>query len=610
MASVNLYRNGGLGFGRWVEDNVCLPVYPPGSVIPEWTPVKDLSREPNPETRRSYWDMWCEQKRIAEECLALDPETGRFVYRVLVFCWMRGEGKSLFVCLLQLWKFFNWPKQLIVLGANSKDQSKFVHFDIMTSIILNSPKLLSKIGTKNIQEKEIRIRDGSGNVASSIRSISSFSGIVSNITGYTFSEIFDLKNHKFFYQLDGSIRNIPMALGTIDSTVSDKTHPLYKLYDTWKKKKDPTLYFSHRQSDKGDAKDFWNPMMTQIQLDSYRNRFPDVEFAQYFKNTWEAGQKRVFTDEMIEATHYIGMDSQIGLGIPIIEQLTKITRLGETKKKMEETMTNLGSIDGITAQQEHIRRRLIPIEEVYTLKTPNAHPRMADLRDMENLTNTYDTDWMILAGIDRSDPMKKQWAARTILTVIAKGLPGSRSRPEMYYDETVKKYIYFLLYIAHIETASLSDIKGELVEVMYTYNGIDVMGAERWGMWDIGDFCEENNIIFEPVFPTYDKQRDAFSELYTLYKTGMFKAPSVAIAGAKSEDILEEEARNFDHDPIRRWYGSVEKQEKYGVQDDCMFSLAWGVYSGRNYGVEYFREMREQISFGEFHTDKTLHGEY
>ncbi len=101
----------------------------------------------------------------------------------------------------------------------------------MTDIILNSPKLLKDLGGKtNIKEKEIRLRDAEGNVKSIIKPISSFTGIVSNITGYTFSEIFAMKNPRFFTQLDGSIRNIPNALGCIDSTVSDKNHVLYKIY--------------------------------------------------------------------------------------------------------------------------------------------------------------------------------------------------------------------------------------------------------------------------------------------------------------------------------------------------------------------------------------------
>jgi hypothetical protein len=97
----------------------------------------------------------------------------------------------------------------------------------MRDIILNSPDLLMEVGgARNIQEKQIHIKNELNKVESFIRAISSFSGIVSNITGYTFSEIFDMKNPKFFVQLDGSTRNIPNALGVIDSMALQGTFPM------------------------------------------------------------------------------------------------------------------------------------------------------------------------------------------------------------------------------------------------------------------------------------------------------------------------------------------------------------------------------------------------
>jgi hypothetical protein len=93
-------------------------------------------------------------------------ENGQFKYRLICFCEPRGEGKSFKAVLIQMWKFFNWGKQQIMLCANSKDQSKFVHFDEITSIIRNSPNLINIVGKKNIQEKEVRLKDARGNVVS------------------------------------------------------------------------------------------------------------------------------------------------------------------------------------------------------------------------------------------------------------------------------------------------------------------------------------------------------------------------------------------------------------------------------------------------------------
>jgi hypothetical protein len=114
---------------KWVEDFCYIPIYPEGSDIAIWTPMHSLPTEKNPDTGKSYRDIWEGQQEVLRE--ALKMKNKRFIYRLIVLCWMRGEGKSLLACLIQLWKFFNWPRQQIMLGANSKDQVKFVHYDIM-----------------------------------------------------------------------------------------------------------------------------------------------------------------------------------------------------------------------------------------------------------------------------------------------------------------------------------------------------------------------------------------------------------------------------------------------------------------------------------------------
>jgi hypothetical protein len=85
------YRDGGDGFCKWVEDHICLPVYPEGSPIPVWTPVNNMSSEKHPITGRSYIDIWDNQKVIAKEALVM--VNGKFKHRLIIFVWMRGEGK-------------------------------------------------------------------------------------------------------------------------------------------------------------------------------------------------------------------------------------------------------------------------------------------------------------------------------------------------------------------------------------------------------------------------------------------------------------------------------------------------------------------------------------
>jgi len=597
------YRSGGDGFIKWCEGNVCIPVYKEGTDIPNWTSMGELSAKPNPYTGRSYKGMWESQKPIVKEALKMKDK--RFIYALIVLCWMRGDGKSLLAVLIQLWKFFCFPKQQIMLGANSRDQIKFVHFDIMKDIILNSPKLLMIVGKNNIQEKEIRLRNSRGDVVSMIRAISSFSGIVSNITGFTFSEIFDMKNPRFYSQLYGSIRNMPNALGVIDSTVSDKQHILYQLYNNWKKGLNERLFFSYRSSPNLRHDDFWNPQMTQQQLNSYSVDLPIADVARYFKNIWEAGSRKIFPPEAIMASRYLGIDKHLKFG----EDLISVCRdyLDMTHKREKNTEIAADTQAAIKVEKVFKRKlgtlneRLWPVKHKVNLNKSD-FSQFATLQEVQDLSELYQTDFAILSGCDRADPQSTGSNARTIFTVVAKGLPGSKKinkkREILADDNFIPKYIYITLGYVHVYTSSLEDIKECIKEAIIEYDTLDSFCSERWGVWDLIPWLEEQAVQYEIINPTYDIQRAAFSEFYNLLVGARFKMPPHSVTGSKTDDLCQEEAEIFDHDSIKRKYGSPQKGERYGIQDDSIYSLGYAIYGGRELNVMDFREIRSKKNFG------------
>lgn len=605
------YRDGGEGFVQWCNDNVCVPIYPPGSATVAWILMKDLPQELHQETMKSYATMWWTQQDICRR--ALKMKDGRFLYRLIVLCWQRGEGKSLLACLIQLWKFFNFPRQQIMLGANSKDQVKFVHYDIMRDIILNSPNLLAAVGKRNIQEKEIRLKGTDGQVRSLIRSISSFSGIVSNITGYTFSEIFDMKKPKFFVQLDGSIRNMPNALGVIDSTVSEKTHILYQLHESYVTKQTNTVYFDYRCSRTGDIDDYMNPHMTAGQLADYKAKFPFGEFERYFLNIWEAGRTQIFTQAMIDATRIIAIDGDYLNNKSIMEACQRridiLNSVDSNNQKGFDT-------DFLYNQIQDIDKRFQYIDNIARIDPMSMYPMTFDM--LMGLSQIFDTDWSVLVGLDFGDPLATRGQARTILTAIAKGLVGSKSNPLIArLSEAAPKYFYVLLYLCNIENHAVNSVKETMDLIDVEYDGIDVVCSERWGAWDIGGWCEERAIQFEAIYPNYDRQKAAFKEFYICCKEGRFKSPFVPVAGSKTEDILREEMGAFDHwtkssDPTTSSYmfGSREKFERGGIQDDSVYSTGWALYGGRELGVTDFRIRRSSVGFGFFSPGQGLLAKY
>lgn len=603
------YRSGGDGFIKWMEDKVYFPITPFDSDIPVWTPVGNLPDEKHPETGRSYKDMWEMQKPIFREALRM--ENNRFIYRLIILCWQRGEGKSLILCCIFLWKFFEFARQKIVCSANSKDQVAFVHYDIMKDLILNSPELSAEIGAENVKEKSITFKNSKGVVQSSIQTISTFSGIVSNITGYTFSEMFEQKNPNFFVRIDGSIRNIPNAFGGIDSTVSDKQHQLHKLYQAWLTKADPTIFFSYRCSKEGDPADYMNPMMTKAQLDSYRAKFPFGDFERFFLNLWEIAGEKVFTKPMIESTNYLGIDKQINCHNTLMELIDEKNQLVQSHERLQD--------EGIvvsTRRVDEINSRFWNISDILPLKNEFSKPELPTLDSIEKLSDIFDTNWALTAGLDRSDPMAQRSLARTIVSFTLKGLIGSRKNPFTIIEGENPPYIYICIHLKYVEDASLEGIKRELQLIHDEMGGIDALGGESWGAWDLAPWCEDKNIQFETWTATYDRQKAMFTEFFNAIKFGRYKIPPLAVAGSKNDDIFKEEAEAFDHVPPESgkktgWFGSPEKFEVRGIQDDAMFSLADCIYVGRKLSPLDFKERKGNIFFGSFfEPGKGLMGNY
>lgn len=605
------YRDGAEGMIQWCEDYVFIPIYPEGSDIPEYVRMGELPDTPNPETGRSYVSMWESQKRLLRKALAM--KKGRFVHRLIVFCWMRGEGKSFLACLIQLWKFFCFPKQQIMLGANSKDQIKFVHFDIMVNIILHSPKLLAAVGGENeLKQKEIRIRDGK-EVLSVIRPISSFTGILSNISGYTFSEMFLMKNPSFFTQIDGSIRNVPNAIGVIDSTVSDKQHVLYSLYyNALIQKTTKTVFFDYRYSrgPEGDFNDFWHPMMDQAQLDDYKVKFPFGEFERYFLNLWEAGQVTVFTDEMIDEIFIFGANDGQCNHKDIAALLDKRTSIRNSIVDMQNKGLG-GEVPELYSKIEEIDSRLKPMDDIYKLKTPHGLPMGASIDDLVKLGDLLDTNWAVIAGSDFGDPYAVRGLARTMVPIVAKGLPGSRTHPELYLmQEAAPKYVYVLLRLVNVEDHSLGEVKKILDWAHTEYDGLDTYCSERYGNWDVQGWCEDRGVTFTPIFASYDRQKEAFKALHEAIKEGRFKSAEIAVAGSKQENVVKEELGVFMHDLDKRWFGSPQKMEKYGIQDDAIFALGWCLFGGKELTPDDFRLRKSTLNFGFYQENMANLGDY
>jgi hypothetical protein len=167
-----------------------------------------------------------------------------------------------------------------------------------------------------------------------------------------------------------------------------------------------------------------------------------------------------------------------------------------------------------------------------------------------------------------------------------------------------------VLHIENVLDHSLNAVKKILDRANNEYEGLDTYCSERYGNWDIQGWCDDRNILFTPVFPSYDRQKEAFKAFYEAINEGRFKSAPIRVVGSKKENIFSEELELFMHDSAKRWFGSPEKGEKYGVQDDSIFSIGWCMYGGRELTIDDFRLRKASANFGFSVENKAVIGDY
>jgi hypothetical protein len=604
-----VYKNGGDGFIAWAEENVRVNAYVPGTSIKKPTYLADLSREPEPETGKSWWDLWCWQKDVCKQALVL-REDGRLKHNLVVLCTERGEGKSFMAVLIVLWKFTNLPDQRIFLAANSKEQSSFAHREEIDKIIRFSPLLLALVGGESgIKQKEMAIYDSRNNKISFITTVSTFTGVLSNATGFTFSEFFQsAPDGKFFAEIYGSMRNTPNALGVIDSTVSVKSHRLYRIWENIQNKKPgtETQFFYYKCNPGADINKYYSPANTQSQLDIYKTTFTPEEFAMYFENTWESATSGLFSDTDIKISETLGVNGKV---LNYSETLETFNQISEHKKMLDLLQEKKGITDHTHAHSiKNLESGIISTSSI--LSSLDSYQKYIPSSELAALGYKLNTDWCIGVGIDRSDPMSIRSGAQTILTCVAKGLPGSRSNPNQFMvglDGEIKSpnYIYVLCGFYHSIINSAADIQ-ETINLWNTeYNGIEGFASDKYGMQDLPGWLISQAIIDRPeIFQfSYQIQRQVFMMLYQSFKAGMFKKPRVLVNGVNEEDMLNEQLKHFCHtfNGKTGTFGSDEKSKnRLGVQDDAVDSLALAMYSLRMKGLEHFKPLTTDNFFGVF----------
>lgn len=605
------YRKGGAGFILWAEENVWVTIVPPGELARRGFPLGKLPDTPFPTTGRSWKGFWEYRKKTISDGLTLN-ENGTLQNNLLLFSEERGEGKSFAAVLIQLWKAFCFPDQKIFLCANSKDQSLFAHYDEAQTIIQNSPVLLTIVGgASNLKLKQIEIKARGGKrVLSFIRPISSFNGIMSNATGFTFSEFWQAKMPTtFFGDIYSSMRNTPNALGVIDSTVSTRDHTLFKLYKDKLERKSgtETTYFHYKCNPTADWKLYEHPANDERQIKAMRRQLSSEpgKFEMFFQNTWDSAASSLFPDIEGEASHFLGADGALFNQSKIIDICTQIDSIYSANEEVKGDKNHFTlRYDGMDRVKE-LQSRLIKVDD-YISVDAKGHNTFVSAQQLSALGDLLDTDWAIGVGIDRNDILARASGAQTGMSCVAKGLPGSKSDPLKYTtlgDTTESpKYIYILLACLTPSTPTTSILQSMISEWHEEYNGLETLFSDRFNMQDMPEWLMSQGIMEKPevVNFSYKIQKEVYGIAYSALHYGRFKKPRLQQIGTREEDILVEQWKHFTHTVVGTSgkYESDEKRNQKGVQDDALESWAGAIYGLRKVGLDDFKSVTAKPNFG------------
>lgn len=549
--------------------------YDPAKVYPlsatgfyHWLRAVDIQIESKRLKKWVTYKPWAIQREAVNEALRVD-ENGNFDHRLVVFSAPRGEGKTLLACMVTLFFFFNGYSEVITLAGNSRDQSKFTHYDLCKSIIQHTPALFKTPGLK-IQEKNIALNAGPKEVFNYMQPIPTSVGLLPNTTRAVFTELHNLQDTKFFYDLWTSLRNVPNAMVIVDTTVARPGHLVHKLWQTYQKGTDPLIYF-HHYSDK-----HYNPEMTEEALNHFRETLPDILFNMYFRNRWEDAAGSLFPIDKIRQMRILEVDGKLA---PCPESNLAIKTLMELEH--QRTILSRGGADLLALNKEitAIENRIVMVDELY--KIP------ASKEDLVRIGKKYGCDRFIIGvGLDRALRLSKH-TGRTALSCVARmPLSAEESR-------------YFILDIFVPTESTLPVLADKFMEWMVKYGWIDKVVVETYSSEDFYDWVADKALASEFVSPSYAKQKPVFFSMDSIVEAGHLKCPKVPYytddqgtlfrGFTNREDLFCTEMQKFGFVPgltdNKGTFGSPDKGNKSGTQDDTIYSVGWAIYATHGEGL-------------------------
>jgi len=541
------------GVIAWAEDNLRVEDKLKG----EFTPI----------------NLFDYQKNALLESYKCDAN-GLLQHFYAIYCWARGDGKSLMSQINALYRFFNWRNQTILTASSSKENSDFLIFTELKKVITNSPMLFYLVeGDDNLLEKEVR----HPRLKNIISPISTFSGIKSNANMIIFTELHELAKENYFWDLANSIRGVPNAQVVIDSIASAEGHVLHKLYETSLKNDEAGrhIYFDY-VCEKNQ-----NPLVTPAFLATQRALLPASVYDQNFRNRFGGGKRKLFNELDRRIATYIGVKDK-GFDRNAIRGAVEELMDLEAEEKIYLNAKDKEKVRKIRDRIKKLNESLIRVDDFITFPaTREQVSRFAKYIGVEE-------EPIFTIGVDRAQPYSEN-GDRTVLTVNARFFLGyEEKKNESGGEMEVPVFLHLMVDQRHIEDNSEQEIKNAIREIGTRYN-IENIGFEDYETVDIKLWCESQGFEAELIHPNYGNQRMAFTAMFDLFVSGLYKFPSECLPEIPEYEKHDEgrgrmfwvELKDFEHDASVKKFYAPSKARKDGIKDDAVYSCAWSIFATR-----------------------------
>jgi len=552
-----VYPMSGEGFMRWLDDK---KVMLQNKQLRKWVPFIPLGF----------------QREFFLEALRQD-KNGKYLYNLIIACWERGEGKTLCIALIVIFRFFNGFEEVINLASESKDLASFIHYNLIKKIILNTQALKNTQGLE-VKEKEIVLMRAKNDPCCIMKAVPSSSGLLPGTTVAVFTELHKIKNRDFFIDFWTSTRATPNAMTLVDTTVAKKGHIVQSLWESYCNKEDPLLYFNHK------ADDIQNPETTTAQLNSFRRHMLPHEFNMYFRNRWEDAAGGMFSNIAIKQIEYAGIvvggNPIYGVSNELYTAVGELFELESKRSMLRQQNVEDANLDSLIDSK---KSRLIRMDDIY--KIP------AGPEDISRLEALFGINFMIGVGLDRSK-LLGDVPDRTVFSCIARGV----------VDENTS--YRFVLDVFIPQKATFHFLQDKLMEWQERYGWITKVTAEDYQAQDFQLWCVEHGIDAELLAASFKNQELIFTNLYQQVTEGYFKSPTLPFytdddgklhdGYSNKPDILREELNVFTGDLDRKFFGSPEKRKKGATKDDVIYSLAWASYACEGENIADLHAMAKQ----------------